>query len=85
MKVLIKSFDVQMQVKNKGIELEVRTPNDEKQLGDCYVTKTGLIWCEGKIEKNNGIKVSWENFITICESEKSLKAALKAAKTVTET
>ncbi len=80
MKVWIKSFDVEMQVKSNGIELEVRSTDDEQQLGDCYATMTGLIWCEGKTDKKNGVKVSWPDFIAICKTKKTLKAALKAAK-----
>jgi hypothetical protein len=80
MKVWIKSFDVEMQVKSNGIELEVRSANDKQQLGDCYATMTGLIWCEGKTGKKNGIKVSWKDFIALCQSEETLKAAVKTAK-----
>lgn len=80
MKVWIKSFDVEMEVKSKGIEFEVRSPDDTTQHGDCYFTMTGLIWCKGKIGKANGIKVSWNDFMEICGSEAKLKAAVKAAK-----
>ena len=82
MKVWIKSFDVEMQVKSNGIELEVRSADNKDQLGDCFATMTGLIWCAGKTGKKNGIKVSWQDFISICASEKSLKAAVKSAKAV---
>jgi len=40
MKVAIKSFDVQMEVKNRGIELEVRDARGRQQLGDLVITKT---------------------------------------------
>lgn len=80
MEVWIKSLEVEMQVKQKGIELEVRSKNGETQLGDCYATMTGLIWCKGRVKKENGTKVKWEDFIAICESPETLKAALKAAK-----
>lgn len=82
MKVLIKSFDVEMQVKSNGIELEVRSPDGTEQIGDCFATMTGLVWCEGKKGKKNGIKVSWQEFIEICRSQAKLKAALAAAKKV---
>ena len=80
MEVWIKSLKVDMQVKQSGIELEVRSPDGKDQLGDCYATMTGLVWCSGRTKKDNGIKVKWEDFITICSSEASLKAAVKAAK-----
>ncbi len=80
MQVHIKEFNVEMDVKAAGIEFEVRTPDGSNQVGDCYLTMTGLVWCQGKINKVRGIKVSWDNFITIMQSAESLKAAVKAAK-----
>ena len=61
MNVGIKKFDVAMEVKNKGVELEVRTPADEHQ-GDLILTKTHLIWCEGRTRRANGKRVSWKEF-----------------------
>ena len=51
MKVLIKEFAVDMEVKSKGIEFEVRSPDGSKHLGDCYITKTSILWCRGKTPK----------------------------------
>lgn len=82
MKVNIKDFNVDMQVKSSGIEFEVRTPDDSEQLGDCFVTMTGLTWCGGKKTKKNGIKISWHDFIAIMASEASIDAAIQAAKKV---
>ena len=65
MKVTIKSFDVGMEVKTKGIEFEVRSPKDNKQLGDLVLTKSNLIWCEGRTSRENGIKMSWDTFIKL--------------------
>lgn len=79
MKVNIKEFNVDMQVKSSGIKFEIRTPDDSEQLGDCYVTMTGLIWCKGKKNKDNGIKISWNDFITIMASDESIAAAVQAA------
>ncbi|HEV3185258.1 MAG TPA: hypothetical protein VGZ49_10275 [Xanthobacteraceae bacterium] len=67
MKVAIKDFGVQMEVKNTGIEFEVYD-NDGQFLGDCYLTKTGLIWCRGKTTRKKGVKVSWAEFITWMQS-----------------
>ncbi len=68
MKVAIKSFDVQMDIKNRGIELEVRDTSD-RQLGDLVITRTRLIWCRGRTTRANGIPVSWEDFIQYMESD----------------
>jgi hypothetical protein len=62
--VSIKSFDVEMKVKNKGIELDIYD-NDGAHLGDLVVTKTGLTWCKGKIKRQNGKKLSWEKLMAL--------------------
>jgi len=62
MKVSIKSFDVAMEVKTKGVELEIYD-NDDNHLGDLVVTKTKLIWCKGRTTRENGKEVKWEDFI----------------------
>jgi hypothetical protein len=80
MEVWIKTLQVDMQVKQKGLELEVRSADGTSQLGDCFATMTGLIWCKGKTGKGNGVKVKWDDFIQICASDETLNAAVKAAK-----
>ena len=64
MKVSVKQFDVQMELKNKGVELEVRDNNDN-HLGDLVVTKSKLIWCKGKTRRKNGTPISWRKFIDL--------------------
>ncbi len=44
MKVKIKTFAVDMEVKSKGVEFQVHD-NKGEFLGDCYVTMTGVEWC----------------------------------------
>jgi len=79
MQVYIKSLKVEMEIKNSGIELEVRSTDGTKQLGDFYATKTGIVWCDGKTQQKNGIKIEWEKLILLCRSEETLRIALKAA------
>ncbi len=67
MKVYIKEFNVGMELKTKGVELEVRTPRGV-HLGDFIVTKTGVEWCEGRICAGNGIKKSWSELISLLNS-----------------
>lgn len=62
MDVSIKSFDVAMSVKNKGVEFQIYA-NDGTFRGDMIVTKSSVIWCEGRTRRENGVKVSWEDFI----------------------
>jgi len=68
MKVTIQDFDVGMEVKTNGIEFRVRESNGT-HLGDCYLTKAGLIWCKGQTQRANGKKVSWKKFIKWMEEE----------------
>jgi hypothetical protein len=67
MKVKIKSFDVDMDVKNNGVEFQVHD-NDGTFKGDCYVTKSGVTWCAGRTTREKGVKVSWADFIKWMES-----------------
>lgn len=68
MKVKIKSFDVAMELKNKGVELEIRDTSD-KFLGDLIITKTNLIWCKGQTRRDNGKKMSLQKFIEMMDSD----------------
>lgn len=68
MKVKIKKFDVEMEVRNSGIELEVRSPDGLSQLGDVVITKTSIIWCKGRTSRQGGIKITWDEFIAFMES-----------------
>lgn len=68
MNVSIKEFDVAMEVKNKGIELDVADPQGT-HIGDLVVTKTKLIWCKGKTGRKNGKEIAWNDFIAYMESK----------------
>lgn len=61
MKVYIKKLQVDMDIKNNGIELDV-SDNNGSHMGDLYVTKTQLIWCTGRTRKPNGKTISWDDF-----------------------
>ena len=61
MKVSIKNFDVAMEIKNNGIELDVY--DNTGHLGDLVVTKAKLVWCEGKTSVKKGKAIKWEDFI----------------------
>jgi len=71
-KVSIKEFAVDMEIENKGVELDVRDPKGAR-LGDLVVTKTGLTWCKGKTAVENGKPISWKKFIDLMESYKKAK------------
>lgn len=67
MKVSIKGFDVKMEIKNNGIELDV-SGNDGSHIGDLVITKTKLVWCRGRTTVANGVPVTWNEFIEWMES-----------------
>lgn len=62
MKVGIKDLNVKMDIGSSGIELDVRDPKG-KHLGDLIITKTVLIWCEGKTTRENGKRLTWNKFM----------------------
>jgi hypothetical protein len=68
MKVSVKDLSVTMELKNSGIELDVYD-NNGIHLGDLVVTKAKLIWCKGKTARENGISITWNEFINYMESD----------------
>lgn len=69
MKVSIKKFDVEMDIKTKGIEIDIYTPDGKEFLGDLIVTKSSVIWCEGKTSRARGKKLSWKKFIEVMNGQ----------------
>lgn len=61
MQVGIKDFGVNMEVKTRGVEFAI-SDNSGSHLGDLIITKSKLIWCEGKVKRQNGKEISWEDF-----------------------
>jgi hypothetical protein len=89
LKVSIKSLEVDMEIKNKGVELEIHEPDGTTRLGDLIITKTDLIWCAGKTRRANGIKIKWPAFVELIQTQgkapknkTTKKAAKKAAPAV---
>lgn len=68
MKVRVKDFNATMDIRNKGIELDV-SGNDGKHLGDLVVTSTRLVWCPGKTTVKNGKSLTWEEFIELMKEQ----------------
>ena len=68
MKVAVKSFGIDMNIKSRGMELEVRNPQG-KHLGDLYVTMRQLIWCKGRTTRAKGVGKEWQDFIDWMQSE----------------
>jgi hypothetical protein len=68
MNVSIKDFQVDMQLKNNGVELEIRTPQGA-HLGDLCIGRGTIEWCKGKKNRGNGIKKNWNDLIAFFEDE----------------
>lgn len=76
MSVTVKDLNAAIELKNKGMELEIRNNKDEFQ-GDVVITKTGITWCQGKTKPENGVKVSWTKFAEIMAAQEKPAAAKK--------
>ena len=76
MKVSIKRFNVAMEIKNRGIEFEVRGNNNEHR-GDLVLTKTRLIWCPGQTKPENGYRIEWDDFIALAMDNGTVKGSKK--------
>ena len=85
MKIRIKDLSVEMEVKTRGIELQVNSTGEkEQQLGDLVVKNSGLVWCEGRTLPQNGIKIKWETFISWAKEQNSKKKENRKAPTGNE-
>ena len=67
MQVHIKDFNVKMEIKTRGVEMEVRDP-DGTHCGDLVLTKTQVIWCPGRTSRPKGHAVTWKKFISLMEA-----------------
>lgn len=67
MQVKIKQIDIPIELKNNGVQLEVR--NGKSKLGDLIIGKGGITWCKGKTTKN-GVKKSWTEVINFFSDDK---------------
>jgi len=68
MNVNIKDFGIALDIKNRGMELEVRSPQN-KHLGDLYIGKGTIEWCKGKKARGHGVQKSWGELIAFFEEE----------------
>ena len=68
MNVSIKDFQVDMQLKNNGVELEVRSPQNQ-HLGDLCIGRGTIEWCKGKTNRGNGVQKNWQQLIAFFEGE----------------
>ena len=62
-------MQVQRIVGSKGVDIKTSSEryriwdNQDNLLGSLYINKTRLVWCEGKTQLSNGIRIEWEDFI----------------------
>lgn len=76
MKVKIKDLGIPLEIKSKGVEIDV-SDNQDKHVGDLYVTMTNLIWCKGRTTRAKGTKVSWDNFMKVMQHLPQVKKLIK--------
>ena len=69
MKVTIKEFNVDMEIKTNGIELDI-SDNSGVHKGDLVITKTQVVWCPGRTTRANGIQLGWEEFIAYMQERR---------------
>jgi len=62
MNVQLKRFHNEIEVKNNGVEFGIWDTSG-KHLGDIYVRRAGLVWCEGKKSPKGGKPISWKKFV----------------------
>ena len=62
MKVTIKKFDVEMELKNNGVTFDVYD-NGGNYLGDIRLGKATIEWCRGKTRPGNGDQKSWDELL----------------------
>ena len=79
MSVKIKDLDATIELKNNGMELEIRD-SDENFIGDLVITKAAVIWCEGKTGRKNGIRVPMKKFLDLMRGQEEPVAPKKRAK-----
>lgn len=62
MKVKVKDLSATIELKQNGIELEIRDTQDNF-VGDLVITSTNIIWCNGRTTRAKGKKISIPDFI----------------------
>ena len=67
MQVQVRSFDVDMKIKNNGIGFKV-WDNEDNLLGSLYIEKARLRWCRGQTHRQNGVEIDWNTFIEWAEN-----------------
>jgi len=66
MPVTIKDLSINLDVKNNGVEFEVKD-NSGTHLGDLFITKAKVIWCPGRTTRENGRALTWAKFAKMME------------------
>lgn len=59
---------------------EIKVHDGAKQLGDLYVKKSEVEWCEGGTQEGNGVKISYADLNWIAFYKDEVMATVKAAR-----
>ena len=58
-RVKIKEIKADIELKNNGMEIEVRDEKEDgARLGDIIIARAGITWCKGKVGAANDVKLS---------------------------
>jgi hypothetical protein len=68
LRINIKKFAVAMELKNTGMELEVRDTQNNF-LGDLCIKRSGVEWCAGRKKAGHGVLINWDEFINLFKPE----------------
>lgn len=67
MKVTIKDFGVALEIKSRGIELEVCETGGQ-HCGDLVLTMSKVVWRPGRTTPQYGRALTWPKFIELMEA-----------------
>lgn len=68
MNIQITEFGDTIDIKKKGIRIDVRAKKDDALTGKAYVTSKEIIWCKGSVHRKNGKRMTWNKFIKHMET-----------------
>jgi hypothetical protein len=51
------------------VEFEVYSTDGVTHRGDLVLTKSAVIWCEGRTKRENGQRLTWDKFIELMKAQ----------------
>ncbi len=76
MQLKTQSSNDALEIRNAGIAFDVYAKG-AKRLGDLALTRSGLIWSNGNVQRAGGVTVKWDDFINWMQAQAPMKAETK--------